>query len=469
MNSKYKLLLSNMAVFAIGNILVKLISFFLMPLYTSALTTSQYGTAELLNNTIEIVLPLATLCIIDALYRFTIDENSNYSTLFINSCIIIIAGNTVVAIGCFIVYKVLHYKYAIYFFILFFSTTLYKLTTQFARGLGHVKRYSLYGILNAIILVISNYVMLIVFNGDVESYLLSFSLGYGITGIFALLCSKEYKLIKLSQFRVDCLKDMLSYSIPNIPTMISWWVYSLSDRYILLFFDGAEMAGLYTAGSKFPAMINLVASIFQMAWQYSTAVEIGDKNSKSFFSNVFRLYSYTCIGICAVLILLNRPICRILLQSDFFQAWKFTPMLLLGATFGAIGIFFGTFYNALKNNKMLMLSTIVGGVSNIIINIILIPSMGALGAAIATAISYFAVMIIRMIDVGKKVEICISIKSFSLQCSLLLIIAICGFSYNVITLLIQIIAFIGLVFSDVNIIRFLFNKLRNIFNLKLMK
>ena len=48
MNSKYKLLASNTIIFAIGNILVKLISFFLMPLYTSVLTTAQYGVAEFL-------------------------------------------------------------------------------------------------------------------------------------------------------------------------------------------------------------------------------------------------------------------------------------------------------------------------------------------------------------------------------------------------------------------------------------
>lgn len=88
MESKYKVLASNTVVFAIGNILVKLISFFLMPLYTSVLTTEQYGVAELLNNSIEIVLPIATLCIVEALYRFAIDENSDHSTIFVDALFI---------------------------------------------------------------------------------------------------------------------------------------------------------------------------------------------------------------------------------------------------------------------------------------------------------------------------------------------------------------------------------------------
>ena len=69
-SDKYKVLLSNTAVFAVGNILVKLIAFVLMPLYTSALTTEEYGVSELLNSTTEIIIPLVTVCIIEALYRF---------------------------------------------------------------------------------------------------------------------------------------------------------------------------------------------------------------------------------------------------------------------------------------------------------------------------------------------------------------------------------------------------------------
>ena len=75
--NKYKTLLSNTMIFAMGNILIKLISFILMPLYTSYLTSAQYNTSELLNSTIEIVIPIATLCIIDALYRFSIEDRKS--------------------------------------------------------------------------------------------------------------------------------------------------------------------------------------------------------------------------------------------------------------------------------------------------------------------------------------------------------------------------------------------------------
>ena len=298
MNSKYKILASNTAIFAIGNILVKLISFFLMPLYTSVLTTSQYGVAELLNNTIEIVLPLATLCIVEALYRFSLDKEVDHSALIVNSFYIVLFGDIVVGICSLVWFYVIGYEYALYFFLLFVTTSFYKVATQFARGLGHVKRYAFYGVLNSLLLVISNIILLVWLEGGIAAYLTSFSIGYGVSGLLAFIISKEYKYFCLRKFDKVLLKEMLRYSLPSIPNMLSWWVNSLSDRYIVLFFWGAGITGLYTAASKLPAMINLVTSIFQQAWQYSTATEINSKDNKSFFSNIFRGFTYVCVLVC---------------------------------------------------------------------------------------------------------------------------------------------------------------------------
>ncbi len=183
--SKYTLLLSNTIIFAFGNILVKLIAFFLMPLYTSVLTTEQYGVAELLNSAVEIVLPIGTFCIVDALYRFSIEDDVDHKTAFANAVSTIFIGDIFVLLGCIIWRNIFWYPYTSSFFLLYFSSTLYKLTTQFARGLGHVKRYALYGVINSLILISSNIILLVAFNGGVEAYLISFSIGYGVSGVLA--------------------------------------------------------------------------------------------------------------------------------------------------------------------------------------------------------------------------------------------------------------------------------------------
>ena len=66
MEPKFKNLFSNILVFAIGNVLTKLVLFFLMPVYTSAMSTNEYGTGELIYSTVELMLPVVTLCLYEA-------------------------------------------------------------------------------------------------------------------------------------------------------------------------------------------------------------------------------------------------------------------------------------------------------------------------------------------------------------------------------------------------------------------
>jgi len=428
-----------------------------MPLYTSVLTAEQYGVAELLNNTVEIVLPITTLCIIDALYRFSIDEEADNKIILNNTIVLIFLSNLLLGIICFVIHLFISYQYTLHFYFLVLTATLYKMTTQFARGLAQTKKYSLYGVINASLLVIFNYLFLVAFRGGVEAYLISFSLAYGISGIIAFVYSKEYKYFNLNYFNFSKLLEMLKYSIPNIFTMISWWIYSLSSRYVVMWYWGASVAGLYTAGSKLPAVINLITTVFQMAWQYSTALEIKNKDSEIFFSSTFRVFSYLCVLSCSIMILLNRTLCGIMFQSEFYSVWKFTPILLMAATFGSIGVFFGTFYNALKNNKMLMVSTVLGGLINLILNIILIPRYSVFGAAISTAVSYFVVMVVRIIDVSKVVQVEISIKRFILQLICLFIVVICGCFNHYILILCSLITTVAIFLSEISVIKRLIN------------
>ncbi len=467
--SKYTLLLSNTIIFAFGNILVKLIAFFLMPLYTSVLTTEQYGVAELLNSAVEIVLPIGTFCIVDALYRFSIEDDVDHKTAFANAVSTIFIGDIFVLLGCIIWRNIFWYPYTSSFFLLYFSSTLYKLTTQFARGLGHVKRYALYGVINSLILISSNIILLVAFNGGVEAYLISFSIGYGVSGVLAFFLSGEYKYFSIKGDK-ELNKQMLRYSVPNIPNMLSWWINNVSDRYIIMLFWGTGLAGLFTAASKLPAIINLVANIFQQAWQYSTVKEIGQESSKQFFNRVFKLYSFGCLVVCSFLIFFNRIICYLLLQADFYSAWKFVPLLLMASTLGCFSTFLGTFYNTIKNNTMLMFSTVMGAIVNIILNFTLIPRFGGIGAAIGTVIGYIVITVIRAIDVTKRVELHIDYFRLIIQFfALSIIVFSSSIEPSVVTYVLGIVGLFVIIIADIESIVYCLKMLKNIILIHLIR
>ncbi|WCA42145.1 lipopolysaccharide biosynthesis protein [Actinomyces oris] len=418
-------LLGNTLVFALGGLAVKAVSLVLMPLYTTALTAGEYGTAELLNSAIEIVLPLLSAGVVEALYRFSIDDDVPKDELFANSLLVLGGGSLCTGALCALGSALWDMEHAGSFFVLFCSVCVFKATTQLARGLGHVGRFVAYGLINALAMVVSTYLLLVRARLGVEGYLWSFTIGYLVGGVVAFLGSAEYRL--LVPFRVDraLLRRMLVYSLPLVPNLLSWWLVSVSGRYVVLWGSGLVAAGLFTAASKMPALVNIVASVFQQAWQYSTAREIDSPDRGAFFGVVMRGYSLATLSVAGLVIALNRPISRVMLQAEFAEGWRYVPLLMLVASFGVISIFFESFYQALMNSRMLMVSTALGAVVNVVLGVALVPFMGPWGAGLAGAVAYMLVLVVRARDLRRRINLPIDRLRLTYQLALLISITAC--------------------------------------------
>ena len=418
-------LLGNTLVFALGGLAIKAVSLVLMPLYTTALTAGEYGTAELLNSAIEIVLPLLSAGVVEALYRFSIDDDVPKDELFAGSLVVLGGGVVCAGVACALGRVLWNMEHAGSFFVLFCSVCVFKATTQLARGLGHVRRFVAYGLINALAMVVSTYLLLVRAHTGIEGYLWSYTIGYLVGGLVAFLGSAEYRL--LAPFRVDrdLLRRMLVYSLPLVPNLLSWWLVSVSGRYVVLWGGGLVAAGLFTAASKMPALVNIVASVFQQAWQYSTAREIDSPDRGAFFGSVLRGYSLATLSTAGLVIALNRPISRVMLQAEFAEGWRYVPLLMLVASFGVISIFFESFYQALKNSGVLMASTALGAGVNVVLGVALVPFMGPWGAGLAGAVAYMLVLVVRARDLRRRINLPIDRLRLSYQLALLISITAC--------------------------------------------
>ena len=418
-------LLGNTLVFALGGLAIKAVSLVLMPLYTTALTAGEYGTAELLNSAIEIVLPLLSAGVVEALYRFSIDDDVPKDELFADSLVVLGGGVVCAGVACALGRVLWNMEHAAAFFVLFCSVCVFKATTQLARGLGYVRRFVLYGLINALAMVVSTYLLLVRAHTGIEGYLWSYTIGYLVGGLAAFLGSAEYRL--LAPFRVDraLLRRMLVYSLPLVPNLLSWWLVSVSGRYVVLWGSGVVAAGLFTAASKMPALVNIVASVFQQAWQYSTAREIDSPDRGAFFGSVLRGYSLATLSTAGLVIALNRPISRVMLQAEFAEGWRYVPLLMLVASFGVISIFFESFYQALKNSGVLMASTALGAGVNVVLGVALVPFMGPWGAGLAGAVAYMLVLVVRARDLRRRINLPIDRLRLTYQLALLISITAC--------------------------------------------
>ncbi|MCB6710277.1 polysaccharide biosynthesis C-terminal domain-containing protein [Bacteroides fragilis] len=406
--NKYKSLFSNTLIFGVGNFMTKLIYFFLMPIYTLALTTEEFGLADLLNNSLQLVMPVFTLSITDAVFRFALDKEINHRLLLCNGLKILGYSYIIVLLLVSIIRFFSPHNYWIFFAILYVLESLKTLLAQFARGVGKIKEFALNGILGAIFLLGSTYFCLQIFQWGINGYLIAFIIA-NIVSIIYLLWKVDIKsYMDFSLCDRVLLRNMIIYSLPLIPNMLSWWMTNISSRYIIAGYCGLGIAGLFAGASKIPALINVVASVFQQAWQFASVKEYQESTKSEFYSRVFYYYSFFVIMISSVTLVALPYLSRFILKGRFYEAWIYTPLLLFSATLGCYSIFFGTFYAVVKDNKKTMYTTLVGAIVNILICFMLIPLIGVVGALIANVVSYVVIVGMRIRDARQYIYIVIN-------------------------------------------------------------
>jgi O-antigen/teichoic acid export membrane protein len=160
----------------------------------------------------------------------------------------------------------------------------------------------------------------------------------------------------------------------------------------------AAALGLYAAASKIPALLSIITAIFSQAWTISSVKDYDTDKDKIFYMNIFKYYSILLTFAAAAIMLILKDFMKIYVGPEFVSSWKYIPFLLLGTVFYSYSAFFGAIYGAAKKNISVAITTFIAAIINIVINIILIPRLGIMGAVISTAIAYTAIGLFRMID-----------------------------------------------------------------------
>lgn len=406
--NKYKNLVSNTLVFAIGTFSSKLLVFVMMRFYTELMSQEQYSSANLIVNACNLILPVMYLCISEGIIRFGLESDNKKSDIFSTGILTLLLGY--LFLWCFypVFGKVPELAgYVPYMYMFVFTSALRTVVTYFVRACGFVRLFALDGVVTTVLTVALNILFLAKFQMGVPGYILSTVLADGFSAVSLILILKLYRFFKLRGISRDTVKTMLRYSVPLVPTAVFWWVTNLSDTFFVKRICGSDINGLYTVAYKIPMMITMVSAIFTQAWQLSAFTEYKNAEGERFYATVFKSY-YTFIFLAASgIILLIKPITYVLVSKsgNFQESWQYVPFLVLAVSFSCLVTFLGSVYNAARKNGMVTVTTFVGAAVNVVLNSLLIPVYGAQGAAVATFISFLVVFIIRAIDCQKYIRI----------------------------------------------------------------
>ena len=244
-----------MGLLTISNFGSKLLSFFLVPLYTSILTTKDYGIYDIFNTTIMLLIPILTSGLIDAVIRFPLTDREHKDEIYLVGVKHLLRGFALlVVVGLanyiFPVSAILK-QYGFLFIAMYFTAALSQLLQSYARGIEMVASLAISGIISSVTVIALNVWFLIFLKWGLKGYFLANIVGMLITTlylVFALDVWKINPLKKVTNYKLE--KDMLSYGIPTIANSISWWINSAADRYIIIALFGLATNGIYSVSYK---------------------------------------------------------------------------------------------------------------------------------------------------------------------------------------------------------------------------
>lgn len=401
-------LFSDTVILAIGTFGSKLLVFLLMPLYTALLSPSQYGTAELITGTANLIMPFACVGITNGIFRFAAEKGTDREGVFSSGMVLLGAGLCgTVLLGAVALCIGAAWRTEIFLVVLYvLAADLQAVCAQYVRAVDRTRLFAVQGILNTLVTVGFNILFLMAFDLGVTGYVLSTVVGNLLTTAFLVVSARLWRVFRLSHVSRTAMRELFRFSLPMVPTTICWLITDLSDRYLVSWFCGEAVNGVYSAAYKIPTIVNLVSGIFMQAWQFSAVVQSADGEECSrFYSQVFRGFlSVIFIG-SGGLILLSPWLCRLLLNSAYHEAWRYMPTLLCSAALESVVSFLASVYMVRKKSMHSFLTAVAGTGLNLLLNFLFIPRTGtfggALGAAIATLIGYAAVWVLRMADVPR--------------------------------------------------------------------
>lgn len=445
---KEKELVKNIIILSFGTIIPKIFNLITLPLITGILTKAEYGIYDLILTLTTFILPVGTLQIQAAVFRFLINEKSKKKKIKIvtNALFFITISSIVVLFIVFICMKKLIFSLKILVIVYYFLDIYLNILKQIVRGNSENKIYSKSIIIYSVVQLLFFLILVFVFKYGLVGLILSLIVGEVFSIVYIILRMNIFNYFKIKYINKLEIKELLEYSWPLIPNSISSWIVSLSDRIIITFFLGIEKTAIYAVANKLPNLFTMIQFIFNLAWQENASLNIKSEDSTEYYKKIFERYLEFLTGMMSLLIVLTPYIFKTLIKGNYLEAYNHILLLYLATVFSSLSSYLGGIYIAHKKTKEIGLTTIITALINILFNLLFINNLKIYAASLSTLISYLFLFCYRIFDIQKIQKIKFSyrdiIKNIFFLIIILLLCSIKNYKINIFNFILGIIGFI---------------------------
>ncbi|MCC4768467.1 oligosaccharide flippase family protein [Methanosarcina sp. DH1] len=389
----------------IVQVLTNLSTFLLIPIITKSLGTYDYGLWAQINISVSLISPLALMGLSMGLVRFLSSETEKevikeavYSILFFVTISGLLASLSLYMLAEPLATFGFKDPDAAYFIkagsLLILVNVIEPVSLYYFRVFRQIKEFSYFTLFEAL--------------GKLLFILFLLKIGYGLLGVIVATLVVQgvitliailiiIKQIGLVIPRFTYLKEYLRFSLPLTPNTLVRWITESSDRYLVTYFLGLNSVGIYSAACSFGNLIQLLINPLQLIL-FPELSKLFDENKIDELT-VYMSYSlryFLIISIPAVfgLSAFAKPLLGIFTTENFVSGWFVIPVIASSGLLAGIAQIFINTLLIVKKTKVPTYINFAVAVLNVLLNLLLVPWVGIVGAALSTLFSYFFMAIL---------------------------------------------------------------------------
>lgn len=401
-------LIRNTGVIAVGGMATKLVQFLLLPLYTSVLSTAEYGTVDYVNTIALFLVPVVSVLMDEALFRFLIDcgTDGERRRAVTCSCAAMLVGCAVFAVGALVVWLLARPGNLAWAVALVVAQALLQMTGAVLRGFGKTPSYALMNFIASAVTIVLNVAFIAALRWGVVGMLSATVIAQGGTALAFLVRERIWRYVDPGAFDAGYAASLVRYAVPLIPNKVSWTIMNMVDRLIIMGVMGASAAGVYAVSYKFPNVMDTVYGFFYQSWKESSARALGeDGDEVAFYNSVYRALRRFMASVVLLMTALMPLVYGLLVEGDYGEGMLYVPILLLATYYSNISGFYGGIFTAHRDTGIMGTTTVVSALLCLVLCFLLIPAIGLWGASVATLAATFTVNEYRLAKVRRHADL----------------------------------------------------------------
>jgi O-antigen/teichoic acid export membrane protein len=402
--SKIKSLVKDSLIYGIAGIISRMITVFLVPVYTRIFQPSDYGIIALINTTFFIV-SLLSVCALDssaARWYYDTDEELDRKRTFASwfwfqlGFSVLLAALMFSSIQFFSRFVLrTSLKEVLWIWLLpcatLITNVLPNIIWNWYRLNRRPKATIVYTLSQSLLTIALTILFVVVLKwGVVGVYAALFlsSFLFSVIALFALAGWIHFRFF--SKIR---LKEMLRFSLPLVPAAIAFWLINSTDAYFIQYFKNPKEVGLFAVGASLASGVSLFTGAFQQAWGPFAFSIMNEPDAKKTYATVFLIFGVVSSAILLGMFLFSPEILILLTTSKYYDAAWVASILSINIILISFTYIASIGSSIAKNNKYYSIGILIASVLTVLLDILLIPKWGKEGSAIATVVAQLIVPI----------------------------------------------------------------------------